>query len=313
MYLRHQTYTLYYCDVCILVFLHVFEYFMLLRCMLKFKRLVCGSDDVTQYNTMYAGDFNCQHVNWGYSTTAPDGENPVSCATANNLALLQDPKGVVRFSSHCSSNASATATCEQSRPKQGEGKDQASDTYKWLPCTWKKELSLADSSGAELTSMTSQSILPAVRGSIPHWSRTQQPGSSTSSLMEHRHWPGTALCECQAGQPTACVLQENPLRAFLQENPLRDCHLQTQQTPRRHTRKYVRAWNFRLNNVSSFAFARIMCHVGTKSLRPSIAPSSEPQWGLTLTEPPRAELKGRGPGSIFTGGPLWRKSWHHQL
>ena len=63
MYLRHQTYTLYYCDVCILVFLHVFEYFMLLRCMLKFKRLVCGSDDVTQYNTMHAGDFNCQHVN----------------------------------------------------------------------------------------------------------------------------------------------------------------------------------------------------------------------------------------------------------
>jgi len=37
----------------------------------------------------------------------------------------------------CSSHASATATCEQSRPKQGEGKDQASDTYKWLPCIWK--------------------------------------------------------------------------------------------------------------------------------------------------------------------------------
>jgi len=30
---------------------------------------------------------------------------------------------------YCSSHASATATCEQSRPKQ-EGKDQASDTYK---------------------------------------------------------------------------------------------------------------------------------------------------------------------------------------
>ena len=52
MYLRHQTYTLYYRDVCILVFLHVFAYFTLLRCMLKFKRLACGSDDVTQYNTI---------------------------------------------------------------------------------------------------------------------------------------------------------------------------------------------------------------------------------------------------------------------
>ena len=29
---------------------------MLLRCMLKFKRLECGSDDVTQYNTISADD-----------------------------------------------------------------------------------------------------------------------------------------------------------------------------------------------------------------------------------------------------------------
>jgi len=50
MYLRHQPYTLYYRHVCILVFLHVFEYSMLLRCMLKFKPLACGSEDVTQYN-----------------------------------------------------------------------------------------------------------------------------------------------------------------------------------------------------------------------------------------------------------------------
>jgi len=30
-----------------------------------------------------------------------------------------------------------------------------------------------------------------------------------------------------------------------------------------------------------------MCRAGTKSARPSIAPLSEPQWGLPLTEPPR--------------------------
>jgi len=52
MYLRHQAYTLYYRHVCILVFLHVFAYSMLLRCIFKFKRLACGSDDVTQYNTL---------------------------------------------------------------------------------------------------------------------------------------------------------------------------------------------------------------------------------------------------------------------
>jgi len=52
MYLRHQAYTLYYRHVCILVFLHVFAFLMLLRCMLKFKRLARGIEDATQYNTI---------------------------------------------------------------------------------------------------------------------------------------------------------------------------------------------------------------------------------------------------------------------
>jgi len=52
MYLRHHAYTLHYRHVCILVFLHVFAFSMLLRCMLKFKRLACGIEDVTQYNTI---------------------------------------------------------------------------------------------------------------------------------------------------------------------------------------------------------------------------------------------------------------------
>jgi len=79
--------------------------------------------------------------------------------------------------------------------KQGEEKDQASDTYKWLPCTWKSELSLADSSGAELTSMTSQSILPEVRGSIPHWRCVNTTGSHTiqwlpTTATSLRSWYG---------------------------------------------------------------------------------------------------------------------------
>jgi len=56
-----------------------------------------GRPDIT---SLYAGYFNGQHVNWGYSKTSPDGENPVSWATANNLALLQDPKEVAHFSAH---------------------------------------------------------------------------------------------------------------------------------------------------------------------------------------------------------------------
>jgi len=50
MYLRHHASSLYHRHVCILVFLHVFAFSMLLRCMLKFKRLVCGIEDVSQCN-----------------------------------------------------------------------------------------------------------------------------------------------------------------------------------------------------------------------------------------------------------------------
>jgi len=66
MYLRHQAYTLYYRHVCILVFLHVFAYSMLLRYMLKFKRLACGSDDVAQDNSMFKIhlSFSLKHPNF---------------------------------------------------------------------------------------------------------------------------------------------------------------------------------------------------------------------------------------------------------
>jgi len=70
-------------------------------------------------------------------------------------------------------------------------------------------------------------------------------------------------------------------------NPLRDCHLWSHQILRGHTRISVRAYFLRLNNVSHVAAGRTMCHAVTKSARPSIAPLSEPQWGLTLIEPPR--------------------------
>jgi len=38
--------------------------------------------------SLYAGDFNCQHVRWVYSAKSSDGESLVSWADANNLALV---------------------------------------------------------------------------------------------------------------------------------------------------------------------------------------------------------------------------------
>jgi len=67
---------------------------------------------------------------------------------------------------------------------------------------------------------------------------------------------------------------------------LGDYHLRTYQILRGHTRIFARVYYLQLNNVSHMIAGRIMCHAGTKSVRPSIAPSSEPQWGLTLIELP---------------------------
>jgi len=76
-------------------------------------------------------------------------------------------------------------------------------------------------------------------------------------------------------------------------NPLRDCHLRTHQTLREHTRIFARAYYLRPNNASHLAVRRTMCHAGTKSARPSVAPLFEPQWGLTLIEPPRPYYLGQ--------------------
>ena len=48
--------------------------------------------------SLYVGDFNCQHVNWGYNTTSPDDESLDSWATSNNLRLLYNPKDTASFS-----------------------------------------------------------------------------------------------------------------------------------------------------------------------------------------------------------------------
>jgi len=67
----------------------------------------------------------------------------------------------------------------------------------------------------------------------------------------------------------------------------RGCHLRSHQILRRHTTIFARGYFLRLNNVSHVTIGRTMCHAGTNSARPSIAPLSEPQWGLTLTDPLR--------------------------
>jgi len=52
------------------------------------------------HHSLYVGDFNCQHVNWGYNKTSPDCESLKSWALDNNFGLLHHPKEAASFSSH---------------------------------------------------------------------------------------------------------------------------------------------------------------------------------------------------------------------
>ena len=48
---------------------------------------------------LYAGDFNCHHVDWGYDNSNPDGECLAGWASANNFTLLYSPKEAASFHS----------------------------------------------------------------------------------------------------------------------------------------------------------------------------------------------------------------------
>ena len=49
--------------------------------------------------SIYAGDFNCHHTEWGYSRSINDGICLVEWASANNLTLLFNPNPDLAFAS----------------------------------------------------------------------------------------------------------------------------------------------------------------------------------------------------------------------
>ena len=50
---------------------------------------------------LYAGDFNCCHVNWRYDNNSTDSECLTGWEDINSLILLYNAKDVVRFYSEC--------------------------------------------------------------------------------------------------------------------------------------------------------------------------------------------------------------------
>ena len=57
-------------------------------------RLQASDLPVFLHPVLYAGDFNCPHVNWGYRTSSADGECLVTWASLNGLVLFHVPKYV---------------------------------------------------------------------------------------------------------------------------------------------------------------------------------------------------------------------------
>ena len=46
---------------------------------------------------LYAGDFNCQHTDWGYHSITPDGECLIDWAANSGLVLLHNSKDAPTF------------------------------------------------------------------------------------------------------------------------------------------------------------------------------------------------------------------------
>ena len=62
-------------------------------------RLKVSDLPVFTHPCLYAGDFNCPHVDRGYNTNSADGDCLLAWASSNNLALLHDPKDEPSFHS----------------------------------------------------------------------------------------------------------------------------------------------------------------------------------------------------------------------
>jgi len=70
---------------------------------------------------LYPGDFNCQHVYTGYSTTSTDDESLDSWATANNLELLH--------------NKGSSQHISRKERRHQPGSDHR-ECRQWQPTTW---------------------------------------------------------------------------------------------------------------------------------------------------------------------------------
>ena len=62
-------------------------------------RLQASDLPVFPHSCLYAGDFNCQHIDWGYDSISADGDCLASWANCNNFTLLHSPKDAASFHS----------------------------------------------------------------------------------------------------------------------------------------------------------------------------------------------------------------------
>jgi len=70
------------------LYVDVAEYKIIYVCNPSHSRFTPTAIPTFPQSSLFVGDFNCQHANWGYTKTSPDGESLDSWATSNNLGLF---------------------------------------------------------------------------------------------------------------------------------------------------------------------------------------------------------------------------------
>jgi len=191
--------------------------------------------------SQYDGDFDCQHVNWGYNKTCPDDESLDYWATSNNLGLLSNPNEAVSFSSH-----RRNVYTNPDLALASFGQDNRLPDRRVLG-------NFPRSQHRPSRIMPPRLKVPTHSDPVKRWNFRKADWNRFCLLLTGESVQRLPPPDATNVEKAYQELCESLLSATKQ------C------TPRGRLKKYMQCW--------------------TKSARSFIAPSSEPQFVLTLTEP----------------------------
>ena len=236
--------------------------------------------------SLYVGDFNCQHVEWGYSKTSSGGESLGFWATANNLWLLYDPKGAASFSSHRRNVGTkpdlAFASVSQNNQlldRRVLGKFPRSQHRPSLITPHKFKVSAYSDSvkALEISQGWLEALLPSHR-----WIRWEVATSGHNKHRRHTKNFARACCLQLSNTSKDVVLTRKVWERTKKTAILKQHSFQSKKMWERRSHVFPPTTPL---NTSHVAVARTVCHAGSTNARPFVVSSFEPRRGLTPLEP----------------------------